>query len=171
MTFAPQHDRTPLLPSLVAIIVVIDTTTTTTNTTVIVVVVLHAIATVGVFGVVVSTVFTPAPPVIIAIPQPPPPPPTTDDVGWSIPLILLSSTRCASFCFARLRAMRPRALALQRSMMVVAASRSLILLSALRFSCFLFRTATSHALTGASSPEVDDGCFGLHCRLLTDLAG
>ena len=31
------------------------------------------------------------------------------------------------------------------------------------FCFFLFCAATSHALTGASSPEVNDGCFGLHC--------
>jgi hypothetical protein len=53
-------------------------------------------------------------------------------------------------------------------MMVAAASLSLILLFAARFSFFLFRAATSHALAGASSPEVDEGCFGLHCGLLPD---
>lgn len=36
------------------------------------------------------------------------------------------------------------------------------------FIFFLFRTATSHALAGACSPEVDYGCFGRYCRLLLD---
>jgi hypothetical protein len=53
-------------------------------------------------------------------------------------------------------------------MMVAAASHSLILLSAARSFFFLFRAAMSHALTGASSLEVDDGCYGLHCGLLPD---
>ena len=95
-------------------------------------------------------------------------------VGGSIPpspccsLILLSAAPFASFRFARLRAMRSWALALRRSMMVAAASHSLILLSAARSFFFLFRAAMSHALTGASSLEVDDGCYGLHCGLLPD---
>jgi hypothetical protein len=50
------------------------------------------------------------------------------------------------------------------SMMVMAASLSLIILFAARLSFFLFRTATSHALAGACSQEVDDGCFGRYCR-------
>jgi hypothetical protein len=54
------------------------------------------------------------------------------------------------------------------SMMVMAASLSLIILFAARLSFFLFRTATSHALAGACSQEVDDGCFGRYCRLLLD---
>jgi hypothetical protein len=36
------------------------------------------------------------------------------------------------------------------------------------FLFFLFRAAMSHALTGASSLEVDDGCYSLHCGLLPD---